>query len=235
MNTLLPACLTPLRQHWPFSTPLDGAILLSSQFDPSQLAADDFRSCGIDVPPTVLKAVAKRQAEYLAGRFCARQALRQLAALDVTPAIGEDRAPQWPSGMAGSITHGNGWAGAVVAHATDWRGLGLDVEGLLPPPRAERLAAEILTAAELARLQPTQLALTVTLTFSLKESLFKALYPLVGKRFYFEHAELLCWSPDGHARLRLLTSLSSEFEVGYEVDGQFAVTDGQLLSLVAVR
>jgi enterobactin synthetase component D len=74
----------------------------------------------------------------------------------------------------------------------------------------------------------------VTLTFSVKESLFKALYPIVGKRFYFEHAEVLEWSDSGSVRLRLLTDLSSEWSHGTELAAQFALEDGQLLSLVAI-
>ena len=79
-----------------------------------------------------------------------------------------------------------------------------------------------------------QVAQLVTLTFSAKESLFKALYPIVQKRFYFEHAELVEWSSSGHARLRLLTDLTSEWCHGKELEAQFAVSEGQLLSLVAI-
>ena len=75
----------------------------------------------------------------------------------------------------------------------------------------------------------------VTLTFSVKESLFKALYPIVQQRFYFEHAEVLEWTEDGHIRLRLLADLSSEWRNGTELDAQFAVKDGQLLSLVSIQ
>ena len=78
-------------------------------------------------------------------------------------------------------------------------------------------------------------ALAVTLTFSIKESLFKALYPLVHKRFYFEHAEVLEWSAEGPVRMRLLTDLSEEWQHGRELQGQFAVQDDHLLSLVAIK
>jgi len=80
-----------------------------------------------------------------------------------------------------------------------------------------------------------QIALLVTLTFSLKESLFKALYPIVQQRFYFEHAEVLEWDENGHARLRLLTDLSSEWRNGSELDAQYCAGDGQLLSLVSIE
>ncbi|NIF19919.1 4'-phosphopantetheinyl transferase superfamily protein [Pantoea sp. Cy-639] len=230
----LPLCCAPLQHHWPLPRPLPGAVLVSCAFDPARLAADDFQRAGIAQTPNLQRSVAKRQAEYLAGRVCARAALQRLDGRDYVPASHEDRSPIWPVGIHGSITHGQGWAAAVVAVDGACRGLGLDQESLLDEERAERLAGEILTAAELERLDRSQQALAVTLTFSLKESLFKTLYPLTHQRFYFEHAELLTWSADGHARLRLLTDLSAEWRHGVELDGQFCVQDGHLLSLISV-
>ncbi|PAU60166.1 4'-phosphopantetheinyl transferase family protein [Pseudomonas indica] len=234
MSAFHPACCSPFDSQWPLPQALPGARLVACLFQPDMLMAEDFLRCGIEAPASIQRSVAKRQAEFLAGRLCAREAMRGLGGPAVVPALGEDRAPQWPTGFSGSITHGKGWAAAVVAQQSDWRGLGLDVEQLLTETRAERLAGEILTPAELQRLRPGQTALQVTLTFSLKESLFKALYPLVGKRFYFEDAELLDWQPDGTARLRLLCDLSDDWCRGVELEAQFATFDEYLLSLVAV-
>ncbi|MCF5721469.1 4'-phosphopantetheinyl transferase family protein [Pseudomonas syringae] len=233
----LPACCTPLDAHWPLPDPLPGTVFLSTRFDPTLLTAGDFQRCAVPPPASIQRSVAKRQAEFLAGRLCARAALQQLDQLNCIPAIGEDRAPVWPGHISGSITHSTGHAAAIVGHKAQWRGLGMDLENVLSLERAERLAGEILTADEMQRmaLMPReQIALLVTLTFSVKESLFKALYPIVLKRFYFEHAEVVEWSEAGHVRLRLLSDLSDEWCHGTELTGQFAVADGQLLSLVAI-
>ncbi|WP_347901516.1 4'-phosphopantetheinyl transferase superfamily protein [Pseudomonas purpurea] len=240
MNPLptLPTCCTPLDAHWPLPFALPGTVLLSTRFNPSHLAIDDFQRSAVERPASIQRSVAKRQAEFLAGRVCARAALQQLEQLNYIPAIGEDRAPVWPAHICGSITHSTGHAAAIVARKDHWRGLGMDLENLLSAERAERLAGEILTAAELQRMAagaPEQIALWVTLTFSVKESLFKALYPIVQQRFYFEHAEVLEWNESGHVRLRLLTDLSSEWRHGSELDAQFSVHDGQLLSLVSIK
>nr|WP_314567040.1 4'-phosphopantetheinyl transferase superfamily protein [uncultured Pseudomonas sp.] len=234
---LLPACCTPLDAHWPLPDPLPGTVFLSTRFDPALLAPGDFQRSAVPPPASIQRSVAKRQAEFLAGRLCARAALQQLDHLDCVPAIGEDRAPVWPAHISGSITHSTGHAAAIVAHTAQWRGLGMDLENVLTLERAERLAGEILTADEMRRmtaLPQEQVALLVTLTFSAKESLFKALYPIVQKRFYFEHAEVMEWTEAGYIRLRLLTDLSEEWCHGKELAGQFAVDDGQLLSLVAI-
>ncbi len=229
----LPPCCTTLSDHWPLPLALSGVQLISTRFDPAQLHAEDFARSGI----AAVSGVAKRQTEYLAGRLCAREALRRVTGIASVPAVGADRAPQWPTEVSGSITHGSGWAGAMAGHASTWRGLGLDVERRLAPARAERLAAQILTPAELQQLQdlaPEQRAARISLTFSLKESLFKALYPLVLQRFYFQDAELLSCHADGSARLRLLIKLGSDWPAGSELEGQFVEFDGFLLSLIAI-
>lgn len=234
----LPACCTPLDAHWPLPYALPDTVLLSTHFDASQLRSDDFPSSAIEAPASIQRSVAKRQAEFLAGRICAKAALQQLEGLSFSPAIGEDRAPVWPAHITGSITHSTGRAAAIVAKKAHWRGLGMDMENLLNAERAERLAGEILTAPELQRMaagRRDHLALWVTLTFSVKESLFKALYPIVKQRFYFEHAEVLEWSEAGEVRLRLLTDLSDEWRSGTELEAQFGVRDGQLLSLVSIK
>ena len=239
MNAIppLPACCTALDSHWPLPMVLPDTVLLSTHFDPARLLGDDFLRSAVIAPPSIQRSVAKRQAEFLAGRICARAALQELEGSNIVPPIGEDRAPVWPAHICGSITHSTGRAAAIVANRQHWRGLGMDLENLLSDERAERLAGEILTPAELQRMAAgsrEQLALLVTLTFSVKESLFKALYPIVQQRFYFEHAEVLEWAEAGQVRLRLLTDLSSEWRNGSELEAQFGVQDGQLLSLVSI-
>ena len=183
------------------------------------------------------KGVSKRQAEFLAGRLCALEAIRGLTGKPFVPPVGEDRAPQWPQGIVGSITHSAGWAGVVAGHRQHWDGVGLDIERLLTPERADRLASEILTPSELegyALMSLSERAALVTRTFSLKESLFKALYPLVRQRFYFQDAAVAEVTQHGTARLHLLIDLPGDWRKGAELDGQFATFDGYLLSLVCI-
>jgi len=232
LSNPLPPCLSEPSERWPLPLALSATEFHSARFEPGLLRAADFDACGI----APVRGAAKRQAEYLAGRLCARQALQRLTGTPDVPAIGEDRAPQWPAGVVGSITHGAGWAAALVGQADAWRGLGLDTELLLPTGRAGRLVGQILTPAELGRLPdtPEAQAWLTSLTFSFKESLFKALYPLVRRRFYFEHAELLDWTPAGTARLRLLEGLGPGWPAGSLLEGQFACEGERLLTLVAI-
>jgi enterobactin synthetase component D len=229
----LPTCCAPLHEHWPLPHAQSTLRLVSTRFEPAHLHSEDFPRSGIEP----VKGVAKRQTEYLAGRLCARAALIRLTGTAATPASGADRAPQWPTGTVGSITHSSGWAAAVVGKSSEWRGLGLDIEQLIPASRAERLAAEILTPAELLRLgdlPADQRAQRISLTFSLKESLFKAMYPQVLKHFYFQDAELLSVDPTQQVVMRLLIDLHADWPAGTEIAGQFGEFDGYLLSLISI-
>lgn len=227
----------PIESVWPWTLPLANVHMVATRFDHRSLDDKDFSRYGIPLPPSLQSAVAKRRAEFLAGRLCARRALLMLNGSEDVPGIRGDRAPQWPEGCVGSITHSDDRAAALVTHRDEFLGLGLDMERLLSNADGRKLAGDILTTEELARLarfSSEQVGFIVTLTFSLKESLFKALYPLIGKFFYFEHAELVEWDISGAARLRLLRDLDREWSTGCELNAQFRLVDGCVLSLVAI-
>jgi 4'-phosphopantetheinyl transferase EntD len=53
----------------------------------------------------VADAVEKRRREFVTTRRCARQALAQLGVPPVPIRPGPGRAPVWPAGVVGSLTH----------------------------------------------------------------------------------------------------------------------------------
>lgn len=235
--SLLPACCSNPEDRWLWPQPQPGLELISLDFDPDNLKPDDFTISDIVPPPSVERAVAKRQAEFLAGRFCAREGLRRVTGQMVVPELGDDRAPVWPTGSVGSITHTQGWAAAVIGQQIDYAGVGLDAEIIMSDERARPLSRQILTPSEQVRFRDdlsNHSGLFITLAFCLKETLFKALYPLVRQRFYFEHAEVLAWHSDGTARLRLLSTLSSEWPAQTELDAWFIQEGQRLISLIAI-
>ncbi|EWH00386.1 4'-phosphopantetheinyl transferase family protein [Halomonas sp. BC04] len=231
---------------WPWATPLTSVRLAATHFDPTLLCkqtgehdlyAPGSSYEGITLPSRLHGAVAKRRAEFFAGRLCARRALWLLDGREATPGMNDDRSPCWPEDCVGAITHNAGWAAALAAPRHACQGLGLDAERLLDAEQAIRLARRVLTPCEAARLDqlpPSEVGLMVTATFSLKESLFKALYPLVGQMFHFQDAELLAWHGIGTARLRLLSDLGRGWLAGREVTGETCLHEGRLLSLVAL-
>ena len=130
----------------------------------------------------LLKAVAKRIHEFAGGRACARAGLSRLGFGPIALPMGADRAPLWPAGATGSITHTDGFCAAVVASRARIRALGLDAE----PENSVKpdLWRRICTAQELAMLQqqdPRTALGTATLIFSAKEAFYKCQHALTGQ------------------------------------------------------
>ncbi|MGC3871648.1 4'-phosphopantetheinyl transferase family protein [Halomonas sp. GXIMD04776] len=236
--TPLPDGCSALDDRWPWREPLAMAQWMALHFDRQRLAEEDFATHGIGAPSSVQRAAPKRRAEFLAGRLCVREASRRLTGSPCVPGITESKAPRWPQGLAGSITHSGTLAAALVAPTSHYRGIGLDAEAIMSLQRGERLAPQILTPNErkwLTSLPVEQRGAFVTQVFSLKESLFKALFPLVGARFYFQDAELIDWCNESQqARLMLLKTLSPAWPAGTRLQGQYACYEAYMLSLVAL-
>ncbi|WP_394849392.1 4'-phosphopantetheinyl transferase superfamily protein [Pendulispora brunnea] len=184
---------------------------------------------GIVLPDSLSRAVPKRKAEFLAGRFCVREVLRRIAPqhAEVPVGTGKNREPLWPEGIVGAITHTLDFASVAIAHARDARGIGLDAERPMTDENAEKLLDKIASPQEIAEMKRktgwgTGVALTVT--FSAKESVFKCLYPQVQRYFDFSDAwiEIL----DGERfSARLLSTLTPTLTAGRTFEGRFEHND----------
>ena len=117
----------------------------------------------------------KRNRDFALGRSCAHKALAALGRDTVVLARGENGAPLWPPGVAGSITHTAGYAAALVADSGKYSGIGLDAErvGGVSPDIWPRLFG----AAERSYLEgqgEEDRRLAATLFFCAKEACYKA-------------------------------------------------------------
>lgn len=172
-----------------------------------------FTTHGIDCPESIQNAVSTRQAEFFAGRLAAQKALQHLGFVNYSIALREDRTPGWPPGVVGSISHKKHYAVACVrSSCRDGDGLGIDIEDTLSEKTAERLADYILNEDEKLCLEhgySCDPAHCITVAFSAKESLFKALYPSV--RSYFDFLDVHIVGVSSHTlTLRLMHALSSQ-------------------------
>lgn len=214
---------------WP-DLPADIAVARLRFTVDGLLAADGARTI---VPPEVQMARPKRRADYIAGRRCAAAAIQRLTGRDAIVPRDPRGAPRWPEGLSGSISHADGHAIAVVAHASRYRAIGVDIERLLTASQAGALASSIMTPAERDRLADRPLASTVTLAFSLKEALFKALHPLTGTMFYHEDVELVTLAGD-RCTLMLRRTLTTQWCAGSVVAATWRLADDQVATLVAI-
>lgn len=106
-----------------------------------------------------------------------------LGAPEAAVPVGRDRAPIWPEGIAGSISHGSGLCVALIAHAAKYPMLGVDLEPDAPLP--PDVVAEVLFTAEHRVPVSDQRIL-----FSAKEAVYKAFYPIARQVWGFDAVQV---------------------------------------------
>jgi 4'-phosphopantetheinyl transferase EntD len=90
-------------------------VCLQCQFNVDAYRDELFNEFNILFPKSLAKAVPKRKAEFLAGRVVARETMKLMALPLVDIPIGMNRAPHWPEGVAGSISHSNNRAFCLLS------------------------------------------------------------------------------------------------------------------------
>ncbi len=168
-------------------------------FDVSAYHQKFFQSYLVPFPSGLSVAVNKRQAEFLAGRVAARKTMQYSGFFKSTiPSIpiGKNRAPVWPEGLHGSISHCQTKAYCAVTPIEKNDFIGIDVECYFSDETNSKIENMVFTKEEKLLLLECGVAENVaaTLIFSAKESLFKALYPSVGQYFGFECASITDFS-----------------------------------------
>ena len=185
--------------------------LLRAILPPAVAASETFTDApGVELFPTEEEAMARaadrRRREFATVRRCARQALVEIGVEPAPILPGESRAPQWPPGVVGSMTHCEGYRGAAVARASDMHTVGIDAEPHepLPPGVLRRVALEE-ELAELAVLEARGEGVHWDrLLFACKETVYKAWFPLAGRWLGFHDARLTLDPDAGTFEARLL-------------------------------
>lgn len=182
------------------------------------------------LPPTeralVAHAVPSRQWEFARTRLLAHELLSTLGYPRGELLRDEQRAPLWPAGVCGTLTHTHGFQGALVATTDRVLTLGLDAERAQPlfPDVLESIAS----TGERQHLSQQAVHLPLdTVLFSAKEALYKAWYPVTGAWLGFEDAEL-------KLIVDSVTSEASKTTTHLSGSGRFSArVEEQLLALYA--
>jgi 4'-phosphopantetheinyl transferase EntD len=155
----------------------------------------------------VARAAESRRMEFATARACARAAMTKLGLPEVAVLAGPRGAPQWPEGVAGSITHCAGYRAAAVALTKDVVSLGVDAEPNEVLPNHGMLE---LIALSQERDRLAGLAVEIPsicwdrLLFSAKESVYKTWFPLARRWLGFESADIVIDPRAGTFTARLL-------------------------------
>jgi len=174
----------------------------------------------------------KHQMEFVAGRICAKLAINKLTGLDLWLTKNNLGLPNFPSNLCGSISHSKNYAAALIGKNNNWHSLGVDIEQIMSFKRANLIKDKILTKAELQNLSidTKRLVTYVTLIFSLKESIYKALYPLVLKSLSWHSVQIIF--SGNLVRVELLDNSLIDFQ--HKITAYIQIIDNKVLTAISI-
>jgi 4'-phosphopantetheinyl transferase EntD len=219
-----------------------GGTMIGQLLPPGVEAVEMFSDVDHPVFPgeedLVADAVPGRQREFVTARHCARAALARLGYPPGAIRPGVHRAPQWPAGVTGSITHCAGYRAAAVARTDVVDSIGIDAE---PHSQLPAGIEEAITVPGEAQMLAT-LAVSFPgvhfdrVLFSAKEAVYKAWSPLTGRWLGFEDARLTIDPVTGAFVARLLVdgTRTDGLPPLTALRGRYQVADGLVMTVVTV-
>lgn len=180
----------------------------------------------------ISSAAQTRVEQFTAGRVCSRVALGRFGVAATTPILrGEDRAPIWPKGFVGTITHTDTWCSAAVARSESFRSVGIDLEPATP--LKESLWRRVCTKAEREHLRDApDPGLRGKLMFSAKEAVYKCQYTLTTQFLGFHAVELELGEGTFEAVFR---QAAGEFQAGDVMVGRYLIEEGLVATACELR
>ncbi|WP_343553765.1 4'-phosphopantetheinyl transferase superfamily protein [Pantoea sp.] len=212
---------------------LDSLPIAWCKFDQNQWHAELHQHWQMPLSLALQSAVTKRKAEHLASRWLAQQRMAQLGLPDFVLRNAPDRSPLWPAGIQGSLSHSRDCV--VLVATTESLCVGVDVEQMMSEETALETAELLMSAAEKQCLhhQPLTFAHAATLLFSLKESVYKALWPQLHQPMDFVQAEIVDLDLNqGRAQLRLKQDFGKGFDQQTRLQAQFWLTETRVVTLL---
>ena len=185
------------------------------------LGTSDPRQTYPAFPGETVQGIPRRIAEFRAGRAAARAALVELGLPPRASPVGADRAPIWPLGLQGSITHTESLCLASIGRGM---GIGLDLEPATPLD--DDLRPSILRPEE-AHFS----AIEAKLVFCAKEAAYKAQY--ARSRQLFDFQTLAVTLDQGQFVARFIDEVPP-FSAGAELHGRWAAVDGHFLAVAVL-
>lgn len=185
-------------------------------------------------PKLIAQAHPKRQHEYLYGRILAQAVLSHHFGLDQPLTSMHEHLPVWPTHVLGSISHSQNKL--IVALSDKASYLGIDIEHWVSSEFAQESAHLILTPSEFELwkvkvFECIDFAQFVSLIFSVKESLYKAVYPLAKQYIDFLEASVVDIDFENQTLTLAFTSeirnryqLLEHYQGGWKVEQDYIMT-----------
>lgn len=188
----------------------------------------------LEHPLKIAQACVDRKNEYLCGRVLAQAVLNHHFGLDQPITSMHEHLPIWPTHVLGSISHSQNKL--IVALSNNAVNLGIDIEHWVTSEFAQESAHLILTPSEFdlwkgKAAEFFDFAGYVSLIFSVKESLYKAVYPTAKQYIDFLEASIgdinfenqtltLTFLPEIQQRYQLL----EQYQGGWTIEQDYIMT-----------
>ena len=172
-----------------------------------------------------------RRAEFLAGRLALRRAQRQMG-VDPFPVLpGHDRAPIWPPGLVGSLSHAGRLAVAVLCRAGPQVFIGVDLEDDAPL-NADLQDIILLDEERRAIHHHPDAGRMAKLIFACKEAIYKAQYPVTEVLFGFDRVRVEVY-PNSRAFVGYLLEKTGKLPAHTAFCGRYTLLDGLFLCVTS--
>ncbi len=195
-----------------------------------------YRKYSIIPPSHITRSILRRQREFFFGRLCAKTAIWCLepqfsGAISVEGA----RCPIFPAGISGSITPHGVILRRRYVYQIAMGNRGIDAEMLMSDRVAAEIHAQVASVRELTLFDfsgcPENIRLT--LIFSAKEALFKAIYKDVRRILDFNTSKVIAVDWSGRRLLlRLTQDLGERMICGRTFVARFDVSETKVTTLV---
>ncbi len=173
------------------------------------------------------RAVEKRRREFSTGRFLAAKALAELGVKETVVKRGSANEPVWPAGIVGTISHDAELCVVVVARDSCSSGIGVDIEKI--DASVSELLGMILRPDERGATSNPVSDAQVRLTFSAKESVYKAVYPTVQRFIDFSEVRI-CFDSENRTFAARSPESGELNALLLRGQGSFALTNSHLLT-----
>lgn len=190
----------------------------------------------LEHPLKIAQACVDRKNEYLCGRVLVQAVLNHHFGLDQPITSMYEPLPIWPSHVLGSISHSQNKL--IVGLSNSALYLGIDIEHWVTSEFAQESAHLILTPSEFDLWKSKaaeffDFARYVSLIFSVKESLYKAVYPTAKQYIDFLEASIVDINFENQKlTLTFLPEIQQCYQLLEQYQGGWAVEQDHIMTWV---
>ena len=144
--------------------------------------------------------------------------------------------PQWPAQIVGSISHTRNTAIAAVSSAHRHLAIGIDCESVFEADTSAKVCDLILSNNDKLQFnrERSNFCVSLTTVFSAKESLFKALNPIIKRFFDFRDIDIYLNDNLNGFKATINKPLTTTYPEGMSFTGSIIMQDKTIITYLSI-